>query len=376
MLPAEFSDAQWVRAWLDAKSAPGVGLRGTTLSQYELEGLRLLWYAKAIGRPLATWQVTHASDYLAFLGNPPTSAISTERARRTSPNWRPLHGPLSEASRRQSAVIVGTLFDWLVRVGALRINPFATVPRERVAAGRGSQRRFLEFDQIDAVFAAIERRAATTEWALLHRARDRWLVALLFLTGLRASEVTALTWSDFECQVGRSGPFWTVRIRHVKGGEDQLVPCDNVMGELARFRLLVGLPPTPSPADSMAVIPALGGGRQPARLPGPNPADHQRKLSRQLGTRQGIYAIVRIAFDEAADRLTSENRADDAARLRAASTHWLRHSHATHLLRAGVPVTDVQRALRHRDINTTRRYAHEALEDVARALAGKISSGT
>ena len=68
-------------------------------------------------------------------------------------------------------------------------------------------------------------------------------------------------------------------------------------------------------------------------------------------------------------------RPEDAANLRAASTHWLRHSHATHLLRAGVPVTDVQRSLRHRDINTTRRYTHEALEDVARALAGRLPQG-
>ncbi|WP_369797786.1 hypothetical protein [Cupriavidus sp. UYPR2.512] len=42
------------------------------------------------------------------------------------------------------------------------------------------------------------------------------------------------------------------------------------------------------------------------------------------------------------------------------------------MLRSGVSVTDVQRSLRHRDINTTRRYTHEALEDVARAVAGKL----
>ncbi|MNT88961.1 site-specific tyrosine recombinase XerC [compost metagenome] len=81
---------------------------------------------------------------------------------------------------------------------------------------------------------------------------------------------------------------------------------------------------------------------------------------------------MRAAFAEAAHRLERKHQGEQAARLRAASTHWLRHTHATQLLRAGVPVTDVQRALRHRDINTTRRYTHEALEDVARALAGKI----
>ncbi|SCU77833.1 Tyrosine recombinase [Cupriavidus necator] len=373
VLPAGLSDAQLVRAWLDAKYAAGRGLRSSTRSQYELEAQRLLWYTHALGRALTTWQVAHASSYLAFLRDPPAHAISEGRKRRASPDWRPLRGPLSEASRRQSAIIVSGLFDWLVRVGALRVNPFAMVPRARAVTGPGSQRRFLELEQVVAVFEAIESRSAPTLWAQLHKARDRLLLALLVQTGLRASDVAGLTWADFERQPGRSNTFWTVRIRHAKGGDDQLVPCDNAMAELARFRRLVGLPPAPSATDATAVIPAIGGGRQRA-VPLEDPLELQRKLDRPLRTRQGIYAIVRAAFAEAAERLEREHRGEQAGKLRAASTHWLRHTHATHLLRAGVPVTDVQRALRHRDINTTRRYTHEALEDVARALAGKIPS--
>ncbi|WP_369797785.1 tyrosine-type recombinase/integrase [Cupriavidus sp. UYPR2.512] len=135
-----------------------------------------------------------------------------------------------------------------------------------------------------AVFDAIEARPAPTLWAQLHKARDRVLLALLFQTGLRASEVAALTWPDFARQRGKAGGFWTVRIRHAKGGDDQLVPCDNVMGELARFRLLVGLSPEPKPTDTMAVIPAIAGGRQRA-APLTDPLALQRKLARDLHDR-------------------------------------------------------------------------------------------
>lgn len=283
----------------------------------------------------------------------------------------PAAGPLSEASRRQTATIVGGLFDWLVGVQALRVNPFQALPRARMARGPGSQRRFLEAEQVAAVFDAIEARPAPTLWAQLHKARDRLLLALLFQTGLRASEVAALTWPDFERQRGKSGEFWTVRIREAKGGNDQLVPCDNVMAELARFRQLVGLSTAPRATDTMAVIPAIAGGRQ-RQAPLTDALALQRKLARPVRTRQGVYAIVREVFAAAADRLEASGHADEAANLRSASTHWLRHSHATHLLRAGAPVTDVQRSLRHRDIDTTRRYTHEALEDVARSLAGKL----
>ena len=143
------------------------------------------------------------------------------------------------------------------------------------------------------------------------------------------------------------------------------------MAELARFRQLVGLSPEPRATDTMAVVPAMAGGRQ-CLAPLTDKLALQRRLSRPVRTRQGLYAIVRQVFEAAALRLEASGYAEGAANLRAASTHWLRHSHATHLLRAGVPVTDVQRSLRHRDINTTRRYTHEALEDVARALAGRL----
>ena len=66
-----------------------------------------------------------------------------------------MRGPLSEASRRQTATIVGGLFEWLVGVEALRVNPFQAVPRKRTATGPGSQRRLLEAAQVAAVFDAM-----------------------------------------------------------------------------------------------------------------------------------------------------------------------------------------------------------------------------
>ncbi|WP_238587352.1 hypothetical protein [Cupriavidus sp. IDO] len=88
---------------------------------------------------------------------------------------------------------MGGLFDWQVAVQALRVNPFQAIPRSRAARGPGSQRRFLEAEQVTAVFDAIEARPVPTLWAQLHKARDQLLLALLFQTGLRASEVAALT---------------------------------------------------------------------------------------------------------------------------------------------------------------------------------------
>jgi site-specific recombinase XerD len=46
----------------------------------------------------------------------------------------------------------------------------------------------------------------------------------------------------------------------------------------------------------------------------------------------------------------------DADRLRQASTHWLRHTHGSHAIAAGVPIDVVQNNLGHASVATTGIY--------------------
>ncbi|WP_247546249.1 tyrosine-type recombinase/integrase [Ralstonia solanacearum] len=370
VLPAGADDAELVRRWLAAKLAAGLGIRPNTASQYALEGRRLLWFAHATDRRLQAWGLADAQAYLRLLRAPPPAAIGATRSQ-DSAAWRPLRGPLSEASARQSALIAGSFFNWLVGVQAIRVNPFSALPRSRRPRGPGSQHHFLELDHLRAVFEAIAARPTPTFWDRIQAARDRLVIALAFQTGLRASELAALVWGDFERRQGRHGPYWVIVVRHAKGGDDQVVPCGSAMEELARFRRLLGLSPEPRLTDGTAVIPAMPGGKRRATTPHDS-LTLQRPLARPVATRQGLYGIVRRAFGDAADQLTQRGDVELADKLQQASTHWLRHTTATHMLRATGSLTDVQALLRHRDINTSRTYAHDALEDVAAAVAGVL----
>src|SRR3546814_13566022 len=80
------------------------------------------------------------------------------------------------------------------------------------------------------------------------------------------------------------------------------------MGDFARYRRFYGLPPIPAMEGKIPAILGIAG--RPSSL-----------------TSTAVYQIVKDAFRRVADTLQKEDGAK-AARVRRASTHWLRHNAA------------------------------------------------
>lgn len=142
--------------------------------------------------------------------------------------------------------------------------------------------------------------------------RDRALLELLYGSGLRVGEATALNWEDVDLDGG-----W-VRVLG-KGSKERIVP----FGAAARTALENWKLDHPE-GRSNPVFVNYAGGRLSARSVG-------RLLSRLL---------VRIAAS------------------RSLSPHGLRHSFATHLLAAGADLRTIQELLGHARLSTTQRYTH------------------
>lgn len=68
---------------------------------------------------------------------------------------------------------------------------------------------------------------------------------------------------------------------------------------------------------------------------------------------------------KAAKVAVQEHSPSTAEKLRRASTHWMRHTHATHALALGVGLTMVRDNLRHASLSTTSIYLHN--DDAKRA---------
>jgi len=74
--------------------------------------------------------------------------------------------------------------------------------------------------------------------------------------------------------------------------------------------------------------------------------------------------VLRRFFRLVADAIQSERPAT-AEKLRRASPHWMRHTHASHALARGAELIMVRDNLRHASISTTSTYLHS--DEVQRA---------
>jgi len=204
--------------------------------------------------------------------------------------------------------------------------------------------------QIEAIWDACARfDAASGQWT--GRVRDRLLWSLLAESGLRLGEALGLQHRDWHTGRGDT-PFIEVVPREhphgvrVKGGTGRRVfisdELDRLYGEYLWQLCEAGAGLAVDDMDAMHVFVNLGGGTRFA----PWRPD-------------SVYDLV--------DRL----RRDLAGQVPADWTpHWMRHSHATALLLAGVPVHVVSRRLGHADVQTTLElYAHVTEDADMRAVA-------
>ncbi len=159
--------------------------------------------------------------------------------------------------------------------------------------------------------------------------RDSALLELFYATGIRCAEMTQLCLDDIN---------WEQALMHVVAGKfarDRLVPMGTMALEQLRKYLLVRdrwlANQSPQSALWLSALPP----HQPLQTP-------------------GIATIVRKSARQAKIRPT-------------VGPHVWRHTCATHLVRAGAPLTQVQQLLGHRSLNITQIYLRVTIGDLQRS---------
>jgi site-specific recombinase XerD len=337
------NDIDAIKAWL----ARFIDTR-TTFDNYRKEAERLLlWSTIQLRKPLSS--LTH-EDFLAyqrFLADPQPAARwimrDGRKFARAHPEWRPFAGPLSPTSQRQAIVILNTLFSWLVNAGYLAGNPLS-LSRQRARKAKPRVTRYLEEDLWVEVKRTIDMMPKETDREREHYLRVRWLFSVLYLCGLRISEVVTNTMGGFFCRRDKDGEErWWLEIVG-KGDKTRIVPATNeLMVELARYRREKGLPPLPSHAEAIPLLLPIG--------------SQQRNM-----TRGAVHAIVKQVFAHTASRLRDRGSEFEtlATRVELASAHWLRHTAGSHMANNQVDLRHVRDNLGHESISTTSTYLHSS----------------
>lgn len=327
----------WLARFIDTK---------TTFDNYRKEAERLLlWCSLERGKPLSSINHEDWLCYREFLKNPlPASRWVSADGRkfpRSDTNWRPFAGPLAPASQRQAGVILNALFSWLVTAGYLAGNPLA-LSRERKRRGPARVTRYLDDDIWAEVKAIIDTLPRETPREREHYFRLRWLFTLLYICGLRISEVIGTSMGAFFCRRDKDGDErWWLEVLG-KGDKLRIVPATSeLMVELGRYRRELGMATYPAQNETAPLLLPIGG--------------KHRAL-----TRGGVHTIVKRVFERTAERLRARGPSyeSDALRVLQASAHWLRHTAGSHMTNKAVDLRHVRDNLGHESISTTNTYLH------------------
>ena len=327
------NDHEAVTAWIERHESPA------TQRAYRKEAERLiLWAIIERKKPLSSLSAEDGTAYRAFLRRPTPHLRWVGPSRpRLSSEWKPFAGALSSRSVAYSLTVLNSLFRWLVEQRYLLVNPFSGLKVRGGKAGTlDPARSFTEGE-----WALIRTVADGLEWSYGWgkdaAERVRFLVDFSYSTGLRAGEFVRAKLGDIRDE--ETGAHWLeLTGKGAKRGRVVLPPM--ARAALDRYVMQRGLPVTPT-----KWIPSTP-------IVGRVHSDGDASIST---TR--LWAVCKRFFRTVAEVLRESNPAL-AAKLHAATPHWMRHTHATHSLQRGVELTTVRDNLRHASIATTSTYLH------------------
>lgn len=208
-------------------------------------------------------------------------------------------------------------FRWAKRERQITDNPFEILEKIMVKEQKDTAPRWLEHKEQLALMRVVREGG---------NQRDLAIIQTLLGTGLRISELAALTLSDVTLS-DRKG---TLRVRLGKGSKAREIPLDNA----TRQALLGYLEKRIAEVE----------------------ADEDQLFLGQRGSlsEKGIdYLVGKYAYQ---------------AKLENCTAHKLRHTFAKNLVDAGTPLDQIATLLGHESLETTRVYTRPSQQDLERAV--------
>lgn len=348
-----------IQTWLRS-----VGSKKHTVRSYQGQAERfLLWMVFERQKPFSsatTEDCISYRDFLDALGDgqlwfwrlPRERWVGARSTPRWRDDWKPFSDALAPTSQKQAITILTILCEWLVRQKYLDSNPWDGVSCHYSPHGKIRADHSLTMPQWQRVIAAALTMKPGEKQTRLYLA-----LLLAYGLGLRLSEIAAARIALHKALAGRPNPGikravdghgWDIEVLG-KGGKLRTVPIPNaVMGALATYGETIGLGSDVGAwPEGQRIFQTLGDGTWRVKRNADN--------ARQPLSESQVYRMFKGHFKIAATHMET---AADAGHLIQASTHWLRHTHASHALEAGAEIEEVQENLGHSSVAITAIYTH------------------
>jgi site-specific recombinase XerD len=318
----------------------------------------LLWAVIQRNKPLSSMTPEDCDAYRAFLGDPsPRERWCGPRGRgKWSPLWRPFEGPLSASAQRHAVKILASLYQFLVAQAYLTVNPWAgasaaSIPPQQAAV-------------------SSERSLTRAQWRFVERQLDMlpptsanqrlgFALYLIYGTGIRLAEAVGARADDLGL-ADRQTAQWELRLQG-KGKRKRSVPLPpQLMSRLSDYFASRGLAVAPDAPENRGAF--LLGKATDIGQRAPWTPRSRGEIDPKQGIAPGtLYDQMKSFFAQCARDLSHTDPAS-AARLAAASTHWLRHTHGAHAAASGVSLDALRQHMGHASLQTTAAYASQACD--------------
>jgi integrase len=316
----------------------------TTYRTYQKEAERfLLWSISERSKPLSSLHRDDVEAYLHFMDDPQPlekwcGSKTGRGCRRGDRNWRPFTGPLSHSAKMTAISAIDSLFSYLVDARYLSFNPMSLIRKKRFAVKNkianelALNERILTLDEWHVMLDTLDDYPDATQSEKNEKERLKFIVAILYLLGLRVNELATHSWNAFRKVEDR---WWF----YVVGKGDKLarIPVnDELLRSIIHYRASLNKLPYPATDEATPLITSFTKGAA-------------------ITTRQINKILKKWAVNSA---LKFIDEPDKANKLKKFSAHWLRHLSATMQDQAGISFKHIRANHRHENDETTRRYVH------------------
>ncbi len=332
------NDYEALQAWLNEyRHQPA------TLRTYQKEGERLLlWAISEQQKPLSSLNRDDLEAYLTFLDDPQPrdkwcTKVRGRGCKRGDPDWRPFNGGLSHSAKMTAISAIDSLLHYLVDARYLAFNPLSLIRKKRFQKNAiprefTVQDRILSPDEWHSMLMTLHEYPETSSAEKREKERLKFLIAMLYLLGLRINELATHQWNAFR-KVDECWWFYVIG----KGGKPAKIPVnDELLRAVITYRAYLKKSPYPTAEENTPLITSFTTGN----------ALTARQINKLL------KALAYATAEKFSHSLTSQKK------LRKFSAHWLRHLSATMQDKAGIAFKHIRDNHRHENDETTRLYVH------------------